>query len=315
MSAFREAWDEAELGLVLLREGVVYYLNPAAARMIGAEVELAEGKPPVLALRHHRLARLLQRGGAEDLKLNGRILRAWGREGRLYLRDVSQSERRRRQLEEERHELMHELRTPVAGLAGLLELLQSDMPEAERRRALELARDEAERLLRLLAGQGRESREAWLVSELAPRLAHLLPGAARLRWDTPHPISHERDRVYQILVNLVENALKYGKPPIEVRTRTKDGRLLLEVADRGAPLADYQKIFIPGKRGVHAAGVRGSGLGLALVRRIARAWGGDAYAARVGEKNVFGVVLSRGVSEEEEKRAENFGVRTNEDNR
>ncbi len=292
MNRWREAWEASELGLVLLEGGRVVYLNPAAARLLDVERERVGGQPAAFVLRHHRLLELAGGGGEETLAVGGRRLRVRARAGAVFLEDVTDAERDREAVERERRMLAHEFRTPVAGLAGLLEVLRDEPAGPERERALQLLAEEVARLLRLVEGQGRARAEAWSPAELRPRLERLLPGAGAVAWQVEHRTSADPDRVYQVLVNLVENALKYGRPPVVVRTRRlADGRLGLEVLDAGPPLADYERLFEPGSRGLHAAGVRGSGLGLALVRRIARAWGGEAYGVRLKEGNAFGVVL------------------------
>jgi len=295
LNRWREAWEESELGLVLLDGDRVVYVNPAAAGLLDVDRRTAAGRPAAFVLRHHRLLELARSGGEEVVSVQGRRLRARAVPGAVYLSEVGELERRWRELEEERKMLAHEFRTPVAGLSALLELLEHQDDPAARQQALDLMRVEVDRLLRLVSGQGLKTAPAWSPAELQPRLARLLPGAEAAIWRVEHSTTADRDRVYQVLVNLVENALKYGKPPVVVRTRRlEDGRLALEVVDAGEPLADYERLFEPGSRGVHAAGVRGSGLGLALVRRIARSWGGEAYGLREEGGNVFGVTLPEG---------------------
>ncbi len=292
MSRWREAWEASQQGLVLLEDGRVRYLNPAAARLLDVRREGAEGRPAAYVLRHHRLLELARGSGEATLALGGRVLRVRATGGAVFLDDATEAERTRAELEQERRMLAHEFRTPVAGLAGLLEVLRDELEGPERERVLALMADEVARLLRLVQGQGTAGAEAWSPEELRPRLARLLPGAGAVLWQVAHRTTADRDRVYQVLVNLVENALHYGAPPVMVRTRRlEDGRLALEVVDAGGPLADYERLFEPGSRGVHAAGTRGSGLGLALVRRIARGWGGEAYGVRLEEGNAFGVTL------------------------
>ncbi|WP_287408666.1 ATP-binding protein [Oceanithermus sp.] len=300
MNPWRAAWEASEEGVVLFDGERVRYLNPAAARLLDTDPERAAGRPAAFVLRHHRLLELRRGGGAATLTLHGRrvVARALGEA--LFLRDETETARTREALEQERRFLAHEFRTPVAGLLALLEVLESGPAPEEGKRALALMREEAERLLRLVEGQGQARTPPWRLDELRPRLERLLPGARTLRWSTPHPVTAGRDPVFQVLLNLVENALRYGKPPVEVRTRAPaPGVVAVEVVDAGEPLADYERLFVPGGRGVHAAGVRGSGLGLALVRRIARGWGGEAYGRRLEEGNAFGVTVPEGEGEED----------------
>lgn len=291
MNPWREAWETSDEGLVLVEDGRVRYLNPVAARLLDVDAAQAVGRPAALALRHHRLLELLEGGGTARLVFRGRRLWVRAEPGRLYLRDVTEAERAREEVEQERRMLAHEFRTPVAGIVGLVEVLESDPSAAAREQALALLREEAARLLRLVEGQGQARTPPWRLDELRPRLERLLPSARTLSWATPHPLTVDRDRAFQVLLNLVENALRYGKAPVRVRTRPQGRGVALEVVDAGPPLEDYERLFVPGRRGVHAAGVRGSGLGLALVRRIARGWGGEAYGRRLEEGNVFGVII------------------------
>jgi two-component system osmolarity sensor histidine kinase EnvZ len=84
----------------------------------------------------------------------------------------------------------------------------------------------------------------------------------------------------RLVANLIDNALAYGAPPVEVTTAAVDGRLVLDVADRGPgiPPGEVLRLKQPFTRAsasrTNAAGVAGAGLGLAIVDRIARLHGG-----------------------------------------
>lgn len=84
----------------------------------------------------------------------------------------------------------------------------------------------------------------------------------------------------RLVANLIDNAIAYGAPPIEVSTRVADGGAVLEIADRGPGIAPDQveRLKQPFTRAsaarTNAAGVAGAGLGLAIVDRIARLHGG-----------------------------------------
>ena len=118
----------------------------------------------------------------------------------------------------------------------------------------------------------------------------------RGRWDGP--------RVQQVLRNLVENAIEYGSPdkPVRVALRGEQGHLSLEVTNRGPTLdpSDVKTIFDPLERGaVHRASVdardtrSGLGLGLFIVREIAKAHGGDVQVRSEREETTFAVRLPR----------------------
>jgi signal transduction histidine kinase len=92
--------------------------------------------------------------------------------------------------------------------------------------------------------------------------------------------------------NLVENAERHGTPPIEVKVDTQNGDAVLTVSDRGPaiPEGERERLFLSFYRAPGTAGARGTGLGLALVRQIARRHGGDViYRAERG--NAFAVTM------------------------
>ncbi|PZA05675.1 MULTISPECIES: ATP-binding protein [unclassified Meiothermus] len=310
--ALEAAWEQAREGLVLFSEGRVSYLNPAAAAMLGVERERVTGRSLLLALRDHRLEVLCHLGGEATVEVRGHTL--WAKAdpaGCLLLWDKSEEKARQEALEEASRVLAHEFRTPVAGMLSLLDALLEGLPPHEAEEALEMIRHEAQRLSRLvedlplnrLPGQER----TFPLGELRPRLERFLaPQMAErgswITWEVAHTVRANPDAVYQALLNLLENALKYG-PPGEIQVVSEEVlpqagaglSLRLEVRDHGHPLPDYEGLFRAGSRGVHAASVRGSGLGLALVRRLARSWGGEAYGrtweAGQSRGNAFGLTF------------------------
>ncbi len=289
----REAWEAAEEGLLLHADGRVRYLNPAAARMLGVDRAAVSGAPLLFALRDERLERLAREGGEGRFDRGGRMVFVRAFPGRLHLADRTALFEAERALAESGLALAHELRTPVAGLVALFEALGSGLSPEEEAEVRGLIAAELDRLRRLVEGAVRPpAQNPWPIAALRPRVERLLPEAGSVRWRTPHRLRVDPDRVFQVLLNLLENALKHGAPPVAVVSEEAEGGgLRLEVQDAGPPLADYEGLFRPGRRGVHAAATRGSGLGLAIVRRIARSFGGDAYGRRVGGRNAFGVYI------------------------
>lgn len=82
-----------------------------------------------------------------------------------------------------------------------------------------------------------------------------------------------------MLRNLLENAVKHGRPPVHVGIARGAQAIELTVRDAGAgvPESERERIFEPFARG--AGATQGAGLGLSLVRQIARRHGGDARYA------------------------------------
>jgi two-component system OmpR family sensor kinase len=100
----------------------------------------------------------------------------------------------------------------------------------------------------------------------------------RVPWPIP-PVPGDRDLLGLAFYNLVENALKYSRPQdtVEVRAVEDGRRLLVEVADNGPGISaeDLPRVFEELYRGSNARGLEGSGLGLALVRRVIERHGGE----------------------------------------
>jgi signal transduction histidine kinase len=132
-----------------------------------------------------------------------------------------------------------------------------------------------------------------LHAELKPRLEEAqielsLPEQPPLVWC-------DRTQLYQVLSNLVGNALDHAgpmrRPIIEVSVTAEEGRRHLVVRDhgRGVDPTDHDRIFeIFQTRGVRRNGKRGTGIGLAIVRKIAESHGGAAWVeSRIGEGAAF----------------------------
>jgi signal transduction histidine kinase len=195
----------------------------------------------------------------------------------------------------------HELRSPLARIRMATELLKR---EANPELRAELERDIAEldalvgEILvasRLDAVADLETREEVdllaLAAEECARMDAALDGA-------PVAVRGDPRLLRRLIRNLLENARRYGaNTPIEVTLSSEVGPAVLRVCDRGpgVPAAERERIFEPFYR---PAGARepegGVGLGLALVRQIARKHGGDARCTpRDGGGSCFEATLAR----------------------
>lgn len=260
-----------------------------------------------------------------DRRLSGEqreLLEALARQAALALDRVRLADEARRaelraKAEELRSGLLssvsHDLRTPLAAItgAGTL-LLESDGAEPALRRELTVTVvEEAERLERLVAnlldmtrlesGVVEPKRE-WVpldevVGAALTRLEHQLAGrpvVTDLAADLPL-LSIDPVLLEQLLVNLLENAVRYTPPATEIAIRAvrRDGEVRVEIADRGAgiPPGQEERVFERFHR-VARPGVRGVGLGLAIARAIAQAHGGRLTAgSRPGGGAVFALTL------------------------
>ena len=296
------SWMDALPQAVLLtRGGLVTQLNAAAVRLWGVAQERAAGRPVLEVVRRHTLETLLERGGELELEAGGRTLRCTATRdaqgAALIVEDITEHRRREAELREATAVLSHEFRTPVAALRGVLEALEYDMPTDLAQNFVRQGLQETERLARLvedLAVGFRPTRARTLaLAEAFARAERLLGGelAARqasLSFGQDYLVRADPDKLLQVLLNLVENALKYGPAgqPVGVATALRGTWVEVCVLDRGAPLSDTENLFRAHTRGRGATG-QGSGMGLYIVRSIVQGWGGQVWVERQGEHNAF----------------------------
>ena len=197
----------------------------------------------------------------------------------------------------------HELRTPLAQIRMFSEtlLLGRVRSEGERVRSLEIVDQEARRLTHLVENLLHFSRSERQATRLSPAAAPLAPlvreaveafaplAAARgvtfrteLRDGLVAPVDAEALR--QMLVNLLDNAVKYGPADqtITVGLESGDGKARIRVEDQGlgVPAADRERIWdrfwrLERDRG---SAVAGTGIGLSVVRELVALHGGRAWA-------------------------------------
>jgi signal transduction histidine kinase len=100
------------------------------------------------------------------------------------------------------------------------------------------------------------------------------PGAVRLGTVGPRRVRADADRLAQMVENLVSNALRYGVAPVEISAEDADPMVAIVVRDAGSGIPEElrTKLF----ERFATSGEGGTGLGLYIVRELARAQGGDA---------------------------------------
>ncbi len=289
--------DALPQAVVLFEADRVTHLNAAAEALLGVADDRARGRTLMEVLRRHTLEQLALTGGNLELEFAGRVLCCRAVPGALIVEDVTAARRREAELREAAAILSHEFRTPVAGLRGVLEALEYQMTPEQQLSFVQQGLAETERLSRLvedLAVGFRPTRARTLpLSEVVARAERLLAaelGASGVRLVPPEDalLRVDPDKLLQVLLNLIENAVRYGPRPGAVRLRSRPDGEWVEVAvlDAGAPLADTEGIFAAHKRGEGASG-NGSGMGLYIVRSVVQGWGGRAWAERQGDQNAF----------------------------
>jgi two-component system sensor histidine kinase KdpD len=209
--------------------------------------------------------------------------------------------------------ISHDLRTPLVSITGTLTSLEEDdapLDEGSRRSLITGAREEAERLNRLVgnllemtrieAGALRAAEEPCDVQEVVSAAIDRLGSRFEGR-----PVTIEVPAVLvpmdfvlmaQVLVNLLDNALKYSPPgtPIGVEAHVVERALELALTDRGAgiPTEDLERVFDKFYRVHRPESVGGTGLGLAICKAIVEAHQGRIYARnRPGGGSVFTLTL------------------------
>lgn len=198
--------------------------------------------------------------------------------------------------------LSHDIRTPLTVLRGLAESLPGQPAAqhadtaraiAQQTRALHALVTNLLDMARLdggLPGGAPQLRRDWQsVEEVvgsAIRASEAALGGLQVRTQVPAElplVEFDPVLVERVLVNLLENAAKYGAPPFEVRAWTDDALLHLTVADHGPGLPASLRgpgptPFDKFTRGHLESAIPGVGLGLAICKAIARAHGGDITA-------------------------------------
>jgi two-component system phosphate regulon sensor histidine kinase PhoR len=307
-------------GVVALDDrGRLLLLNPAARAMFGVEQGIPEGRSFLEVIRQKGLLDLVDEVRAtaaparHEIELGPPVNRLVAARGvplglgpgapgvLLVLNDVTELRRLERVRSEFVANVSHELRTPLTCIKGYLETLLDGALEdsAHARRFLEVAGTHAERLDRLIDDLLELSNiESGRVTLVPVRLDldEVVAGVAAMferrtvqnrltLVRTVRPglaVRADRDRLVQILVNLVDNAVKFTSEGGQIRIEAalgSDGRVEITVRDTGVgiPSTDLPRIterFYRVDR-TRSREVGGTGLGLAIVKHLVQAHGGE----------------------------------------
>lgn len=223
----------------------------------------------------------------------------------------------------------HELRAPLSNISGSLQLVLMDAEEGDllsstSREILTLANEQAERLARLVksildvsllqAGQlALNTREFDLFELIQETLAQAAPTDRSHHYHAPPatnlpPVNADRDRVEQVLINLLDNAAKYSPrdTDISLDAQAVNGEMVVSVTDQGIGIApeELERIFDQFHR-IELGDARstyGYGLGLYISRKLVEAMGGRLEVESelgIGSRFHFSLPISPTVSAEE----------------
>lgn len=220
-----------------------------------------------------------------------------------------------KELESFCHSVSHDLRAPVRAMDGFARILEEDHGgrlDAEGRRLLGVVRGNAQRMGRLIddllafsrAGRQDLRREPVDMSALAEAaISDVLGDAAQrdrveVRLGSLPAAEGDPAMIRQVWINLVSNAVKFAgtrkRPIVDIEGTREANRLVYRVRDNGVgfDMAHVGKLFGVFERLHSAQEFDGTGVGLALVKRIVTRHGGDAWGeGRVGHGATFGFWL------------------------
>jgi two-component system phosphate regulon sensor histidine kinase PhoR len=312
--------DELGVGILLVgSDDRVAAANSAAQRLLGG-VGLV-GKSLIEAFVDHHVEDAIRGARSQATRMDytpptdrqvALEMRAWRAPGdeqiTVTLNDVSELRRLRRIRSEFIDNLSHELRTPLTTMRLLAESLsmetkRTSVPQRVTdmidRVDLETARlvQMVDELLDLASIEGGETPLnvaptdlGGVVDETLERLrSYADHHQVGLRADTPpdaesRTVPADAGRIGQILVNVIDNAIRYSSEGGEVivHVRPAESEVVIEVEDHGAGIApaDLERIFERFYKGdrARARGRGGTGLGLAIARHIAERHGGRMWA-------------------------------------
>jgi signal transduction histidine kinase len=219
----------------------------------------------------------------------------------IFLRQVYEIRRQRERVEEQRSELVasvsHELRTPLTAMVGYMTLLDDnaeDFPEEAKREMIAEATAQARHMSRLVndlvmlaRGNARGPMpleiSAVRISEIVGAALHDIDaGSTQVEAEISQEavVNIDPDRMRQVVVNLLSNAVRYGGTRVLLVVRT-DEELEIEVHDDGpgVPTRFQELIWERFERGAHRldSSSPGLGIGLSVVKAVAESHGGRAY--------------------------------------
>ncbi len=198
--------------------------------------------------------------------------------------------------------IAHDLKTPLTRLKNRAEeALRTAKSDADYRAAIEKTIEESDGLIRTFdallmiaraeAGQAREHMTDFDAADIAESVAELYEPLAeeqglalKVEAEGPFPVHGSRELIGQALANLIDNAIKYGKPqvpgqPAEIlmSARGEGGAIRFVVADRGPGIPEQDRVRVL-ERFVRLEASRtrpGAGLGMSLAAAVARLHGGE----------------------------------------
>jgi len=205
----------------------------------------------------------------------------------------------------------HELRTPLNAILGFAQLLEQDIPPGKQRDSVSLIRGAGQHLLKLInevleiarieSGETSFELTATPINALLEEATHYISPIGKIRdieikcniapnlWAKAN-----RQKLLQVTLNLLSNALKYGPvgSSVALNAYRKQNNIFIEVQDSGPgiPASLRERLFTPFERlGAENTKIEGTGLGLALSKQIMLAMNGKIDVAK--DKSLFWIEI------------------------
>ncbi|RQD70168.1 MAG: HAMP domain-containing histidine kinase [Halanaerobium sp. MSAO_Bac5] len=317
-------------------EGEVSLINPAAQKIFNIDEQDIKGKDLISSLFNHRLDMYLQRALKEKESISREIiyhnpdkkiiqatfipLLGEKRDingGVIVLTDITEL----RKLETVRNDFVanvsHELRTPLTSILGYLDtLIESDIEDQQtREKFLSIIKEETNRLSLLITDLLNLSKIESQSFELSPgdfvktlqKVYNLLEKNAQLKdievnmevEENPPQVYMVKEQIEQVLINLIDNAIKYSPAgeEINIRVEKKADKLYFSIADNGIgiPQEDQARIFERFYRvdKARSRSLGGTGIGLSIVRNIIKQHGSEIKVeSEEGKGSIFTFYLN-----------------------
>lgn len=288
-------------GIIKIVDGKVVALNARAAQLLNISQQQTSTLPLITVVRNHKIEEVYLTGKSQEVSSQGKLLQVSPCDIGLSIIDISEL----RKVQDDTSELLavlsHEFRTPVTAIRSTIEALYYDLPLEKKETILNRATTEVERLTRLLNDLTVDVKPPNLrrlsLKEHIARAEGLLNQKLRennitFKSETEDfYVIADSDKLLQILLNLIENAIVHGPKDatITLKATVQNNVLHIVVEDEGEPLnsATIEQLFEPHSRG-SSNKAKGTGLGLYIVRNIAKTWDGEAWGQALETGNCFG---------------------------
>ncbi len=327
---FETLFDALPAGAIIVEPpGRVAAVNAAAAAMFGIAPERAIGRALIESIRSYELDRrvnaALNEGSEESSDLT--LIAATERHLHVTTRAIDRGDgtrdvlivavdrTRMLELESMRRDFVsnvsHELRSPLTAIKIMTETLQAGVPPAAAKEFLDNIARETDRMIalvldlldlaRLESGRLDLRLESVDLSQLVrDAVGNQASRATKLgvrleaRSAAPAPIAGDRDKLMQVVVNLLDNALRNTPSggSVVARVMREDSTAAIEVEDTGTGIPSdalphvFERFYVVDRSRAKSKG--GTGLGLAIVKHIVEAHGGSVEAqSELGRGSLF----------------------------